>query len=378
MKLETFNFAKDAGWSLDSFPDLDSKDSLVIVFGAPEYFDHPEPIQELRSAYPKSTMIGCSTSGEIFDTFIFDHSMSVAVIHFEHSRVASASTKVLEAQESFAAGQKLAKQLTAPDLKAVFILSNGTNINGSELVAALNENLPEEVIVTGGLAGDGDRFERTWVIRDGLPGTDYICAVGLYGDRVRVGHGSQGGWDVFGPTRRVTSSAGNVLYELDGKPALDLYKEYLGELASELPSSGLLFPLAVSSQPGDENSVVRTILGVDEKTNSLTFAGDIPSGSYAQLMKANFDRLINGANEAASMVGSLAAEGPVLSIAISCVGRRLVLGERTEEELEAAIEMLPPGVKQIGFYSYGEISPLSSGDCDLHNQTMTLTTIQEI
>ncbi|HSS96469.1 MAG TPA: FIST C-terminal domain-containing protein, partial [Terriglobales bacterium] len=208
-----------------------------------------------------------------------------------------------------------------------------------------------------------------------------VSAVGFYGEHIRVGHGSKGGWDVFGPQRQVTKSVGNVLYELDGRPALDLYKEYLGELVSGLPSSAMLFPLALSVDQDNQKSIVRTILGVDEKTKSLTFAGDIPKGYYAQLMKANFDRLIDGASEAASMTGigrNKQAETPILSVAISCVGRRLVLGERTEEELEATLEVLPEGVKQVGFYSYGEISPYASGTCDLHNQTMTLTTLQEI
>jgi hypothetical protein len=59
------------------------------------------------------------------------------------------------------------------------------------------------------------------------------------------------------------------------------------------------------------------------------------------------------------------------------VGRRLVLGSRTEEEIEATLEVLPKGTQQIGFYSYGEISPYTAGTCDLHNQTMTLTTLSE-
>jgi hypothetical protein len=383
MKLETFTYMSGEGWSNDPLPELDSEQTLVIVFGASNYLDDPGPIQQLVAAYPKAKIMGCSTAGEIFGTSLHDGSLSIAVIQFEHTRVALASTKVTSMEDSHAGGEFLAEHLAGPELKAVFVLSNGTDINGSELVRGLNEKLPEGVTVTGGLAGDGDRFERTWVIHEGLLGMDYICAVGFYGERIRVGHGSKGGWDVFGPQRQVTQAAGNVLYELDGKPALDLYKEYLGELASDLPSSALLFPLALSTEPDDEKSIVRTILSIDERTNSLTFAGDIPNGSYTQLMKANFDRLINGASDAALMIretakGSNKGKGDMLCIAISCVGRRLVLGERTEEELEAALEVLPAGVQQIGFYSYGEISPYVSGTCDLHNQTMTLTTIQEV
>jgi len=169
-------------------------------------------------------------------------------------------------------------------------------------------------------------------------------------------------------------STGNVLYELDGKPALRLYKEYLGERASGLPATALLFPLAMRVERGDEKQLVRTVLAIDEAAQSLTFAGNIPTGSFVQLMRANFDRLVQGASDAATMgrVGRT-LDGDLLALAISCVGRRLVLGERTEEELEAALAAFPPGARQVGFYSYGEISPFASGPCDLHNQTMTLS-----
>jgi hypothetical protein len=201
--------------------------------------------------------------------------------------------------------------------------------------------------------------------------------VGFYGDHVHLGHGSKGGWDIFGPERRVTKSSGNILYELDGRPALQLYKEYLGERAAGLPATGLLFPLSLRVTKSENKSLVRTILAVDEAHQSMTFAGDIPEGYLAQLMRANFDRLVQGASEAAQSTSRNNGSAAVLAVAISCVGRRLVLGERTEEETEAALEVLPRGTAQVGFYSYGEISPYASGLCDLHNQTMTLTTISE-
>jgi hypothetical protein len=212
------------------------------------------------------------------------------------------------------------------------------------------------------------------------PESGLVSAVGLYGEKLRVGHGSRGGWDIFGPTRRITRSKGSVLFELDGHPALQLYKQYLGDRASGLPATALLFPLAMRASATDDKMLVRTVLSVDEAMQSMTFAGDMPTGNLVQLMRANFERLIDGASSAA--LNTVATSGnsqasDVLAIAISCVGRRLILGERTEEEIEAALNGLPKGTRQVGFYSYGEISPYASGHCDLHNQTMTLTTIAE-
>ncbi|MBK7951592.1 MAG: FIST C-terminal domain-containing protein [Deltaproteobacteria bacterium] len=351
---------------------------LVIVFGASAIADDPACLARIAAAHPGSAFLGCSTSGEIFGDQVRDESIVGAVLDFERSTVRSASAAVGATADSRAAGESIGRALLSPDLRAVIVLSDGLHVNGSELIRGLNGVLPESVVVTGGLAGDGDKFQRTWVVNDGRPVERCVTAVGLYGDHVRVGHGSKGGWDQFGPERVVTRARGNVLYELDHAPALELYKGYLGERAKGLPATGLLFPLSIRVGSTSDKRLVRTILAVDDATQSLTFAGDIPEGAFAQLMLANFDRLIQGASDAASSIDpSRIGAGDTLSIAISCVGRRLVLGERTEEEIEATLDVLPPGTKQIGFYSYGELSPYASGRCDLHNQTMTLTTIAE-
>lgn len=379
MQLATFSFATGQGWSLGQFPALDSEQTLVMVFAAPEFIDDDAPIAQLAAAYPRSKLIGCSTAGEILGPSVNDRSLSVAVLRFEHSRVAIASREIRQASDSAQAGNALAAELNSEGLRSIFVLSDGLHINGSELVKGFGSALPPQVIVTGGLAGDGDRFQRTWVIRDGKPAGSAITAIGLYGDRLRVTHGSRGGWDSFGPERRITRSSGNILYELDGKPALTLYKEYLGERASGLPATGLLFPLSIRKDAQDNCQVVRTILGVDEASQSVIFAGDVPKGYLAQLMRANFDRLLHGASLAAEQArGASAGDTPTLAVAISCVGRRLVLGERIEEETESTLENLLPGTQQVGFYSYGEISPYTNGSCDLHNQTMTLTTFSEV
>ncbi len=378
MRIELLSYAAESGWS-DSFPDLDSEQTLVVVFGGSKFIDDVGPFVELSSAYPKSHILGCSTGGEIFDTELRDDTLAVAVVRFDQTKLVS--TSVPGGEDSFQAGEALAQALNGDVTpKGVFVLSDGLSVNGSQLASSLAGALPEGVVVTGGLAADGDRFERTWVLSDGLPRTETISAVAFYGDHVQLGHGSKGGWDRFGPERKVTRSDGNVLYELDNKPALQLYKEYLGERASGLPATAFYFPLAIWEGDEDKRRLVRTVLGIDEEQNSLTFAGDIPEGWRSQLMKANFDRLVTGAGAAAKMSSeSMAANGDTatLALTVSCVGRRVVLGERTEEEIEAALDVLSKGTRQIGFYSYGEISPYFSGGCDLHNQTMTLTTIAE-
>lgn len=378
MELHTLGYDRKKLWSVKSRPRIDSRRTLVLLFGSSSLLDSADPLGELINDYPESIVIGCSTAGEILGTQISDESVSAAIVRFAHTDIRMASAPVPSSEGSFTAGQEIARQLRDPRLKGILVLSDGLNVNGSELVRGLNSQVSPPVVVTGGLAGDGDRFRRTWVLQDRRPQSGFVTAVGFYGDRIRIGHGSKGGWDRFGPERRVTQSRGNVLLELDGRPALQLYKEYLGERADGLPATGLLFPLALRANQADSKSLVRTILAVDEREQSLTFAGDIPEGAFVQLMKANFDRLVQGASEAASSTTlSADVDSSTLAIAISCVGRRLVLGERTEEETEATLDVFPKGTQQVGFYSYGEISPYTTGTCDLHNQTMTLTTLSE-
>jgi hypothetical protein len=351
---------------------------LVLLFGCPDLLRNADLLAKIRACYPRACFIGCSTAGEISGTRVYDDTLVVTAIQFARATVRGASMRIEAATESRAAGQALARSLDPDGLRHVFVLSDGIHVNGSELVRGLNEALPHGVSATGGLSADGARFRSTLVLWDHAAVPGAIAAVGLYGKELRIGYGSLGGWDPFGPDRLITRSRGNVLYEVDGRPALDLYKKYLGDFARDLPASGLLFPMLVRE---DERSrgVVRTILSVDEKEGTMTFAGDMPQGAYARLMKANFDRLIDGATGAARVnVDALGTTFPGLAILISCVGRKLVLKQRTEEEVEAVREVLGPNTAIAGYYSYGEISPLVPGaSCELHNQTMTITTIAE-
>lgn len=380
MQLRTFRWDRLHGWSLPALPDLDSKNTFCLVFGCASHLTDSTPLRELARHFGTSQILGCSTAGEIFGTTLSDDSLAVAVMKFEQVGLKRSEREVASVDHSQAVGRAIAEELASPDLRAVFLLSDGLCVNGSELVNGMNAVLSDRVIVTGGLAADGDRFQRTWVWTNEGPQSGRVTAVGFYGNALRIGHGSKGGWDPFGPERRITKSEGNVLYEVDGKKALELYKSYLGDRAAGLPATALLFPLALRASRDDAKTLVRTILSIDEATQSMTFAGNVPEGHLAQLMRANLDRIIDGAADAAAQPTTKLADSPgdSLAIAISCVGRRLILGEHTEEEIEATRSALPEGTQQIGFYSYGEISPYATGHCDLHNQTMTLTTIGEV
>ncbi len=378
MKIEQKKW-NESGWKTLSKEPLSAQPQLVLVFGGSALVQQAKVYDEVKAMYPQSHILMMSTAGEILDTGVSDGTLSLTAIYFEKTTLQFATGDVSDGPDSKTVGEKLAKSFAPEHLAHVMVFSDGLKVNGTGLVAGMTGILPKNVALTGGLVGDGADFKHTYVGLDTVPAEGKLVAIGFYGDSLEVSFGSMGGWDPFGPERTITKSKDNVLFELDGKPALSIYKEYLGDKAKDLPGSGLLFPLSLTL-PGKEGpeQVVRTILGVSEADQSMTFAGDMPEGVKAQLMKANFERLIGGASNAATLVKEHKANAE-LAILISCIGRKLVLKERIEEETEAIREVFGPATALAGFYSYGEISPVTptKNQCELHNQTMTITTFAE-
>ncbi len=351
---------------------------FVLVFGDRMVLNQPEIRAKLQQQYPGARIISSSSSGDIIGTNLDSGELSVTAVSFNQTPVKIHPINFHDYGTSYEAGKSLAIGLYQEGLKHVFLISDGQIVNGSDLAKGLHDHLPEDVTVSGGLAGDDTRFQSTLVGLDDDLREGNIVGLGFFGNSIQIGLGSMGGWDSFGPERQITKASGNVLYELDGESALDLYKIYLGDKAKDLPGSALLFPLQIIVD-GKPEPLVRTILNVNEQDSSMIFAGDIPQGAKAQFMKANFDRLIDGASIAAEYaLNRVDDHKPELAILVSCVGRKLVLGQRTEEELEAVREVLGNHTALTGFYSYGELCPtLNNNYAELHNQTMTITTFRE-
>lgn len=363
--------SSDAGFNIN-------KAQLVFALGSSQLIANKELFDHLKNIHPAANIICASTAGEIIGDDVVDNSIVLTAIEFDKTKVKCVETNIQDHENSFETGKYLMQQLNADDLVGVFIISDGTKINGSSLVSGLNENNSKQIPVTGGLAGDAARFNKTYVGLNHSPSEGNIVAVGFYGKHLKIGHGSFGGWDEFGRERIITKSDKNILYEIDGRNALELYKEYLGPYAAELPGSALLFPLSLKIED-PATTLVRTILSINEKERSMTFAGDLPEGSKVRLMKANLDKLIDASSSAAEQSLNNQTQAPQLAFLISCVGRRLILQERSYEEIQAAKSILGDATSIGGFYSYGEISPYNQNtSCELHNQTMTITTFTEI
>ena len=355
---------------------------LVMTFGPTQSLRSGEITRLLRTSFPEAILFGCSTGTTVEDRSLSDTNTVAVAIGFETSWARVATERIADMSDSYRAGQAIGLELGGEQLVGVLVLSDGLAVNGSALVNGLKNTLPEHVKISGGLAGDGAQFADTLVTVGDLAESGLIAAVGLYGPSLRMTHEAAGGWDEFGPVRIITRSDDSILYELDGKPALDLYETYLGDEAAALPASALLYPLKIWDPASPDDEVVRTVLSVDHARRSMKFAGDIPQGWKARLMRGSFERLIDSAAEAADsaksqMENQTSYDG--LCLIVSCVGRRLLMGQQTEEEIDVVYSSIGGSFPIVGFYSYGEILANSkTGPSGLHNQTITLTMISEV
>lgn len=351
---------------------------LVLVFGNRYMLDSDLIYDEVRALFPNGHIVFGTTSGEIIDDKVLEGTVVLTAIEFEKSSVLVKRSNVHNFQnDDQKLGESLIAEFPKENLKHLFVISEGSTVNGSALIVGL-ENLKDTTFgLSGGLCGDDDRFEKTLASYNEKPKEGEIIAIGFYGDTLEITSSNFGGWTTFGPERIITKSKGNLLYELDGKPALDLYKTYLGEKADELPKSALLYPLSVKATE-DSDPLVRTILNIDEKENTMLLAGDVPEGARVQLMMSSVDDIANGASQAAELAMEGRKKSPELALLISCIGRKLVMDQRTEEEIEEVKAVIGNNTVISGFYSYGEMAPFSGQDsCKLHNQTMTLTLFSE-
>ncbi|MBL4592231.1 MAG: FIST C-terminal domain-containing protein [Flavobacteriales bacterium] len=353
-----------------------SKTQLVLAFGDRMIFEKNDLwFYYIKNLYPNAEIISSTSAGEIADGKVFDNTISITAICFEKTKIKAISVNI-DDENINAVGKRLITKIKLEGLKHVFLLSSGMNMNGDDLIDGINNYFPEEVSVTGGIAGDGERHEKTLVGLNALPIENNVVAIGFYGTSLTIKHGIHKGWIPFGPKRLITKSFKNKLYELDGKNALSIYKKYLGDKASELPGSAFLFPLGVYADDQPE-PIIRTILTIDEKEQSMTFAGNLKEGNYVQLMTADLNELVYGSYDTALNLNNKDEESPELIFIVSCIGRKIVLGEGIGDEIENIVDATEKSVL-AGFYSYGEFAPPNNGTkCCLHNETLVITTFFE-
>ena len=356
--------------------------NLVLVFGSVKRFNEGKLQSTLKARYPVAQIVGCTTSGEISPAGVYDDSVQITAVQWQKVMQRVAQAKSASMGDSFETAVNLAKQIKSDTLRTVIVISDGLNINGSELLKGF-QSILGDVPIIGGLAGDGGAFVKTLQIFNETISDKMVIAIGLYGDALITSSGALGGWKPYGPPRKITKSISNVVYEMDDKPALPLYRMYIGEaFARGLPGTGLKFPLAVIEEGKREVEKIRTLLAVNAKDNSLTFAGNVEEGETVRLCQTNHGRLVEGAGAAAHLVLDGLNDNKTnqtgLALCVSCVGRKGVMAEQVVDEVKLVRQILGPQTSVTGFYSYGEIAPRpNTTDSVLHNQTMTIGYLSE-
>lgn len=361
MEFATFLYQPATGWDTPPDPRLDSPDTLVLVFG---------PVGRapaaLAKALPRSVFASAASHTVAHAQQSIDEALVVCVARFDHTRLRRVHATLGPTLNARTAGQQLALALCdTPGLSGVLVLADGLEVNGPDLVRGLTSVLPDGLPIAGGMGAENT-------------GQASVCAIGLYGPRLRMARSCRGGSIGFGQRRLVTRAQGHTVETIDNQPALQLYRQYLGRYASGLPEAASHFPLTVFRQAGDAHGVIRYVLGIDPQRQTIDVAGDIPAGSLVQLSRAGRSELLEGACQAAQALhAELPGDQPVLALVVSCVGRRHVLGEQTADELEPVAAVLPAGSALAGFYSFGEISSNPGQRCDMHNMTLTLAALWE-
>jgi hypothetical protein len=374
----SFEFRWDAacGGALN-IPDIEY--DLILFFGSRGALSSNEAYDALKASFPDTMVVGCSGGGQIHGEGIIDDGFTGLALKFESTKIKLVTAPVMDSHDSFQVGRSLAHNLNSEKLAGVLVLADGLELNGDELLAGLSAVFPPHVVIGGGMAADDDKFQRTLIAANAAAMPNTIAAIGFYGDDVRLTSGHGDGWKPAGAEFEITASRMNKVYDFNGESALRLYEKNLGEKAAQLPMSGLNFPLRICDPKNQNVQLVRTLLGIDREVGMLTFAGNLPEGWMAQLMHAEPLDLIKAAEEAAAGRALDALATAQASILVSCIGRRLVLGDRSAEEVKALKSALGGSPSIAGFYSYGEFaSPAKDGGRPrLYNQSMTVFSISE-
>jgi hypothetical protein len=376
--MRSFEFRWQVGQKANlDLPDIDF--DLILFFGSRAILESNEAFDALKSAYPTAMVVGCSGGGQIHSDGIIDGGITGIAMTFETTQVKLTCSEISDSFDSFGVGRYIATHLNGEKLAGVLVFADGLDVNGDEFLAGMHAVLPANVIVGGGLAADDDRFEKTLVAPDARAVSRSIAAIGFYGDDIRINSTRADGWKNTGLQFEVTASRMNKVYDLDGISALEIYEKNLGAQAAQLPMSGLNFPLRICDPKNQNVQLIRTLLGIDKEAGMLTFAGNLPEGWMAQLMHAEPLDLITAAAEAAKGNALDALATTQASILISCIGRRLVLGNRSAEEVLTLKHALGGSPAIAGFYSYGEFAtPEQDGAKPrLYNQSMTVFSLTE-
>lgn len=347
---------------------------LVFVFGSVGILETPNFYSVLKDSFPNAHICGASCGSSILSESLVSDQCTILAIQFKAAQVRNLKVKISDRHDVDGVIHEIHKHFPLNNLKGLCILVDGFAINSGGLISNLTKKFPS-VPIFGGLASDGDAMITSCVMNNGIGEKGIISVSGFYGESLSISTALAGGWQRFGPERLITKSHDNILEEIDGKKAVQLYKEHLQKEHLNLPHDGLMLPLSVYPKDHPELGKTRSVIGITDDEKALVFAGDVPKGHQARFMTSSIQSLCRGAEEA---VATLKPNGDGFAIAFSCIGHHMFLSSMTEDELDVLTGCLGPNIPLVGFYSNGEICPIGGKhESALHNQTTAIALITE-
>ncbi|NWF66917.1 MAG: PAS domain S-box protein, partial [Campylobacterales bacterium] len=322
-------------------------------------------LKKIKKELPKSIIIGSSTDGEIIDGNVFEDSIVISLSSFENCELKASFVK--NDNCSFESGKTLSSSILTDNTKAMILLSDGLNINGEEFLKGVESVVDlNNVVVSGGMAGDKGMFKQTFTIFDEQIIFNGAVGVSLNSDFLKAVNSVGFGWKAIGKKMVVTKSYKNRVYNIDNFTPVEVYEHYLGkEMANRLPEIGTEFPMIIEK---DGLLVARAVLSKHED-NSLTFAGNIHEGDTIWLGCGNYELMMNDSYNAIENLSKYNFESIFV---YSCMARRrYASNEFIEKEIVPLNKISPTS----GFFTYGEF--FSKKSCQLLNSTMTILALSE-
>lgn len=381
--MEIITNTYNQGWKKEFTID-DDFDVAVLFFG-----NDDTAFSVIKDKYKKAHIVGCTTSGEI-DGNTFHEGSMCTVLKMHKTRLKTVVIKDINYENSFDYGKRAMTQLIEEEsflsekLNGVLLFTDGLNVNGAKVAEGI-ASINSIVKVAGGTAADNLAFERTHVFSHEKIG-GALVALGFYGEDIVFELGSKSGVEPIGIEKKITHAENNVLYSLDGEPALDVYKKWFKNFSTdnELRASLLECPVEISSNFQKEEGLVRTPIDLNEKDGSIRYTGEIPQGKSLRMMRADIEGMVSASEEIVEETwGKISKkdqnDNSILSLLVSCSGRKAVLKTEVEDEFFNANKNIKnKNSAQVGLYSYGEYNRVNEEKgVEFLNQTMTVVCIYE-
>ncbi|MBI4156053.1 MAG: FIST C-terminal domain-containing protein [Candidatus Zambryskibacteria bacterium] len=389
------SYAVGANACQDAIEQLgDSSPDLLVVFSSVKY-DQEKMLQGVRSVAPGALLVGSSTSGEITTQGpLREKSVAIMAIKSPEVKYFAGVGENIAANPR-EAGKVVAdkvkrqvKEQAGETLKTFMMFPDVLAGNGADIVRGVLDSLGEHFPVVGGASGDDFAFKKTYQYVNDKVYSGAVVGLGLVGN-FKMGIGVKHGWIPVGEPATVTKSAGSVIHEINGKPAIRIYEDYFGEEEAKVLRTETLAKLAITyplgmKVVGSDELLIRDPITVDEH-GSITCAAEIPEGSEIRLMVGSRNEAIQVARTAAkSALEQLGGSAPKAIIIFNCIARQKLFGDKSGDEIKAIQEIIGPQVPLIGFYTYGEQAPLGGEvkniercNSAFHNETVVICALAD-